>query len=190
MPKNLLSLENWVSFPTPPWHVERFLSSLRIFSLFFSPGMLSERSESKHLFGKSTNHKNKNSPRSFDSSLQKQTSAQDAKYYGEIENKIHIWCLLIYHNFNYRLRSWRAALRDFRLSLQSPFVHENSLLTKLLRATALCFRCKTPKSMEFYTHTNLTLKRPLHGAINVGIASQCPFWKYNHTFVTIDWLIF
>ena len=79
-------------------------------------------------------------------------------YYGSYFDYKYLFDVLnFYINLISRLRSWRAALRDFRLSLQSPFVHENSLLTKLFRATALCFRCKTPKSMEFYTHTNFTL---------------------------------
>ena len=68
-----------------------------------------------------------------------------------VKYKIHYIFDILYFKILlfYCLRPWRAALRDFRLSLQSP-----------LQTT----QQRTP------------CKRPLHGATRVGIASQCPFW--------------
>ena len=70
-------------------------------------------------------------------------------YYGSYFDYKYLFDVLnFYINLLSRLRPWRAALRDFRLSLQSPLQ-------------------TTPQTTPY--------KRSVHGAKRVGIASQCPF---------------
>ena len=96
-------------------------------------------------------------------------------YYGSYFDYKYLFDVLnFYINLLYCLRPWRAALRDFRLSLQSPFVHENSLLRSSPVLPHSVFGEKLQNQWSFSPTQTSPYKRPLHGATRVGIASQCP----------------